>query len=440
MTLEPLRWPQAVALKVPATSVWAGLIVMPPAWPSTITTRRQQRLDRPVQYGTPESIFRHVEVLGFRLDIPSEDTLSRATGSEARQAGKLFELISPLNFHLDPRGYNDSARPDFYYRPATSGLTIELLRYGRMSMAKASGDLTAEDFQSQHELLVRLVVGRVDEDSAQAQEVATFVPALFVDNTWSKFLGRKFMGLDKRLAFFCARDGEDSVPLSPRDAAEWEEGGGRPKPRSLAEIAQVCLAQRVLPELRDGMAAGDASALEEARRRILTAAPAALEIACDPDLIDDWDRFELAPTDAVLRRSPIAPRRWRQDDFEDGEVRRDFARAAAAGSTGSFLGIQSAPIGEKGLRAAWKKEATWITGRYKMAGSAMLARPRGVITIKLHRLEGNPVEGWDRLCDLLNVPKETSDGGPGFLSVTLGPGSWYRLLYDMDLSLENGLE
>jgi hypothetical protein len=63
----------------------------------------------------------------------------------------------------------------------------------------------------------------------------------------------------------------------------------------------------------------------------------------------------------------------------------------------------------------------------------MLARPRGVISVTLHRLADGEIEGWDRLCDVLNVPKWEADdqGGPklddqgrprpGFQKFAFGP-------------------
>ena len=50
---------------------------------------------------------------------------------------------------------------------------------------------------------MRLLVGRVDDDTAQAHDPAVFVPAIFVDNPWSKILGREVQGFDKQMAEFC---------------------------------------------------------------------------------------------------------------------------------------------------------------------------------------------------------------------------------------------
>jgi hypothetical protein len=516
MVFTGLRWPAMQPEEVRAEKAWAGVVIMPDESPplsgrpitarvqeksdrpeqvlsARITSKYQEKADRPKQFGPPSSMFRKIEVLGVRLDLPREDALSEtryvlspdvdlvspiedilSSGPhpsyaiediskydnykkylskdelKSAQEAKLFALMSPLNFHLTGNEEN-SKRPDFYYRRATRAITIELLRYGRMSIGEAVGELTTDDFESQHELLVRLVVGRIDEDAAQAQEGATFVPAIFVDNSWSKFLGRQFNGLDKRLAYFCTRDSAgESVPLSPRDAADPDAvGGSRPTPPLLANVAQVRLARRTLPERPDGP---EDVKVDKQRKAGVQEMPVLLEIDCDPAVIDGWNEFDLAPTDAALRNSPVAAGRWRQDDFKDAEVRRDFARAAGSGSTGSFLGIQSAPVGDSAVLAAWKDTTTWITARYAIAGSAMMARPRGVITLTLRRLADGSVEGWDRVCDVLNVPKEETDGDgqpmvdrngqtkPGSAQFSLGPGSWYRLLYDMDLTLENGLE
>lgn len=427
-----------------------------------------RREKRPAPFGSSRSCFRDIEVLGFRLDVPrfdEPDERRRTTETrQDRQEQEFYKLIWPLNFHLPskrgPSDEPDRIRPDFHYRPATSGLTIELLRYGRMGIPEPLGEMTPDDFQSQHELLVRTVVGRIDEDAAQAQEVATFVPAIFVDNTWSKFMGRYYTGLDKRLAYFCVRDGDAVVPLSPRDAA----GIGDPPP--LSSIVEVRLAPWVLPEAPDEPApAASAAAIAAAdatmdrRRELMSMGPLLLEIACDPELISGWDDFKLAPTDSVLRNAPLAPRRWRQEDFDDADVRRDFARAAGVGSLGSFQGVQSSPLPADPKVATWDsaeerlETQTWIAARYSLAGSAMMARPRGDIKITLHRIERRPgepppvtppepdlIDGWGRLCDLLNIEVEDEKTGAGKKSFVFGPGSWYRLLQDMDLAVENGVE
>ena len=42
-----------------------------------------------------------------------------------------------------------------------------------------------------------MLVGRVDDDTGQAHDPATYVPVLFVDNPWSKALGREVQGLTR---------------------------------------------------------------------------------------------------------------------------------------------------------------------------------------------------------------------------------------------------
>ena len=65
-----------------------------------------------------------------------------------------------MNFHpevgLELGGRQRAARdPDFRYLPATSTLIIEVLRYGKMRLKSPALPLQIEDYQSQHELLVR---------------------------------------------------------------------------------------------------------------------------------------------------------------------------------------------------------------------------------------------------------------------------------------------
>jgi hypothetical protein len=477
--IAELRWPKTPPATVGPDAVWTGTIVRSKdkdIW-GDADKELPRREARPVEFSSYRSSFRAVEVLGARLEVPRYDARRKFEDNVTRQSQQELEfygLIAPLNFHLPPdakkqreeeeEAQPEGSRPDFYYRPATSGLTIELLRYGRMSVAEPVGGMEPDDIQSQHELLVRVVVGRVDEDACQAQEVTTFVPALFVDNTWSKHLGRQYMGLDKRLAHFCTKEGEELVPLSPEDACDRRDSP------ALWRIAEIRLANELLPPLpAEPKAVGEDDTEEEkakkneeeaafaqtkaARSALLEKSPLLLTIECDRDMIDGWDDFRAVPTDAVLRNSPLAARRWRQEDFEEAEVRRDFARAAGQGSAGSFLGTQSTPLpaarkktndgkwtlvtddGQEDRRAA----QTWVSGRYSMTGSAMMARPRGKIQVTMYRVRNDPVEAWERLCDLFEVRSASGDD-PGSRTFTLGPGSWYRLQYDMELAMQDGVD
>lgn len=474
VTIAKLRWPKTLPLEeAQPEAVWTGTIDRlkdGDIWgkPTRSPPRRERR---PEEFRSHRSSFRAVEVLGARVEVPRYDARRRFGDNIERQdqqEEEFYGLISPLNFHLPSKGESEppyGSRPDFYYRPATSGLTIELLRYGQMSVAESIGGMEPDDIQSQHELLVRVVVGRVDEDSGQAQEVSTFVPALFVDNTWSKHMGRQYMGLDKRLAYFCTKNDGKLVPLSAADACDLRD----PPPPPLWRIAEIRLAKGLyppLPKAPDPEDAGDTAAAKakkkkekkafedaKAAREALMdakASPVLLTIECDRDLIDGWDDFQAVPTDAVLRASPLAARRWRQEDFDDPEVRRDFARAAGQGSAGGFLGTQCSPLpadpkrDETGKLIALSKDEmeerwaaqTWVSGRYSMTGSAMMARPKGKITVTLHRVPNDPVEAWEHLCNLFEVPTASRGGQRTFV---LGPGAWYRLQYDMELAMQNGL-
>lgn len=510
-----LRWPRTVAVGPhDLITVWSGEIrpapqrstsnrrVVVPPQRSKIWIRgasdTPRRIKRPKYLGSSASWFRNIEVLGARLEVPRFQSPAPANDVMAQkeqqtQEQKFYGLIEPLNFHL-PKGAEsdlpDFLRPDFHYRPATTAITIELLRYGRMGILEDMEGMTSEDFQSQHELMVRAVVGRIDQDAAQGQDPSTFVPAIFVDNTWSKFIGRHFNGLDKRLAHFCidesgdeGRSGERSrqrgearkvVPLSPADAADIRENAP-----PLHRIVQVRLASWMLPEtagslddpvdgapLIEAPAATAAALVDKERERLAKLGPVLYELECDPEFIKGWDDFKAAPSDAILGTSPLAVRPWRQEDFEDPEVRRDFARAAGGGVADAFYGVQASPLIEiddapkpdinedpecdpdayvEKYREVFETRA-WILGRYRIRGTSRMARPAGNISIRLYRIppaeaQGRNealVAGWDRLCDLLNITEPERAGEPPSKRFTFGPGSWYRLKYGMDLESVNG--
>ena len=94
-----------------------------------------------------------------------------------------------------------------------------------------------EDYQSQHELIVRLLVGRVDDDTAQARAPAVYVPAIFVDNPWSKMLGRDLQGFDKRMANFLVSQGEVYARLLPDGRLAETRERGWPGPRCRTRTA-----------------------------------------------------------------------------------------------------------------------------------------------------------------------------------------------------------
>ena len=106
-----------------------------------------------------------------------------------------------------------------------------------MKLKIATQPLTTADYQSQHEFLARMIVGRVDDDTAQARDPATFVPAIFVDNPWSKSLGRTVQGFDKRMAdFFVGTD-----VLRPDGTVGASE---KQQPKPLGSISKIALTDK----------------------------------------------------------------------------------------------------------------------------------------------------------------------------------------------------
>lgn len=433
-----LRWPTRAPFDkdMDALRVWTGGVHPPRRWPTATSARSPHvafygyegpdRVKRP-GFGTFEFEFDDVEVLGFRVAIP---TPVEGDGA-AREATwrKFLRLVEPLNFHLEARtAAADRARPDFLYRPASPVLNIELLRYGRMARPNQE-DGREQDYQAQHELLVRVVIGRVDQDGAQAHEPATFVPAIFVDNRWSKSLGRQFLGMDKRLAHFCVGRGEDARRLKPNGAPGPDlvaaarrqpgllpDGAASGKPLELSQITEVRLADKVAD-----LASGEPSGSK------------LFGLRCDADAIEDWNDFVDLPGEALIATSALAPaRRWRQEDFDEKEVRRSFARAAVVGANQSFRAIQATPIGREGAARTWAREKTWITARYNIK-AAKAVSPDGVLEITLHNSTDAP-PGWRAVCDLLGVPTGT---GRDFV---LPSGAWYRLKNAVSINLESGLE
>ena len=386
--VQPTRWPCLTpfsGLKA-AKAGWQGEIELP-KWPSPFPAPTGS-VSRSGAFGLPFYRFEDVEALGFRIDL----------GGASQD--KYLELIRRLNFHLDQR-----LEPiDFQYRPATRILNLELLRYGKMKMMEPLAPLTDLDFQSQHELVIRVLVGRVDDDSAQGQDPATYVPAIFVDNSWSKALGRDVLGLDKRLAHFCVDDGTGLKSLAPNGRLPAHD-----TPEALASITEVRLAAN--------------TALSASDPRLMT-------LDCPYKTFDGWNDLQEIDLNLVYGPTSMFPFQWRQDDFEDAEFRRSFAQTAMVQSLYGFRSVQVSPVGEKALIDACRTESTWIKGTFSLVGPVEFAQPQGVVALTLHDAPAAP-QAWRIFCDLLGAKDDQA-------RLYLPTGSWYRMRCSMDLTLNDG--
>ena len=398
--------PFTAALITPQ-AVWHGTIELP-KWPPLFVGVGAQRVSRVEEFGPPEFLFEDVEVLGLRLNLDELGVPDDAL---------LAKMIERLNYHLQPldsgerTGYAGKAYdaiPDFRYRPATRTVMLELLRYGKMKEKGPPPPLSSEDYQSQHELLVRILVGRVDDDTTQARDPATFVPTIFVDNPWSKAIGRSVQGFDKWMADFCVPSGDGFKALRPdgRRSADSEQ------PEELASIKQISLVTSM------GKGPSD---------RVL------LRLDCPWETIENWNAFATIDLDLALGLSALAPTRWRQDDFDQVEFRRSFARAAIPETLKEFQSIQVSPIGEKVLLEEWQDETTLIRGTFSIQGAPQLVLPNGTITMTL-RAEPTAPQAWRDLCTLLGV----EEGGEGRISLT--SGNWYRMRCSMNLTIQNSFD
>jgi hypothetical protein len=399
----------------PATpqAIWTGTIDLPKLPPEFVEPA--VRASRADAFGVPAFRFEDVEVLGFRIDLDRHGI---------RDDNALATMIERLNFHLEPADPSDDktlhsagtmpfgkkipdqtrgAMSDFRYRPATRTVMLELLRYGKMKLREDWPPINVNDFQSQHELLVRILVGRVDDDSAQARDPATFVPAIFVDNPWSKALGRSVQGFDKRMADFCVQHEGNPIALRP----DGRLPGGKSTPQPLGGISRIDLS-------------GNTGNRPSGRTL--------LEIDCPFETFDDWDAFVEIDLELAYGTSALAPTRWRQSDFGGVEFRRSFARSAIAKTLKGFRSIQVSPIGGPQLLEQWKAETTWITGTFTVDDGALVAWPDGIVGLKLHAEPSAP-ESWKTLCKLVGEER-----------ISFPSGSWYRMRCSMDLRIDNGFD
>jgi hypothetical protein len=371
--------------------MWSGTVDLSTA--SAIPDAKTLRVNRADTFGVPAFRFENVEVLGFRLELSTVADIQR----------RLADLIEPLNFHLSEPGSGISV-PDFRYRAATPTVLVELLRYGRMKLKSEESPLTILDYQSQHELVVRILVGRVDDDTAQARDAATYVPAIFVDNPWSKTIGRDLQGFAKCMANFCTeRDGKH-VPLRP-DGRFY--GGGDEVP--LTAVSRISLAERT----DGGATSGDKDILD---------------IGLPPEVVGSEDGFEHIDLDLALSSFALSDTRWRQSDFDQAEFRRSFAGTAIRETMRGFRSVQVSPVKDRGL------PRTWISGTFSIDDDLQLATPAGGASLTFHCPAKAPRE-WRKFCSLLDVNEEQ----PG-LSRVFVAGNWYRLKFSTSLTIDNGLD
>jgi hypothetical protein len=404
VTINKTRYPVLEAFRTGVTrpkDLWSGKIDLPPTPAEPRSRADLSTANRDATFGFPGFIFDDVEILGFRIDL-----------SRHGDASGLSELIKPLNFHLDGKGTAGnagvaSALSDFRYEPATRTLNLELLRYGKMKLVNANKPLRPDDFQSQHELVLKVLVGRVDDDTAQARDPAIFVPAIFVDNTWSRAIGRVVQGFDKRMAGFWTTTSDGCKQQLRPDGRLAPDTN----PAPLGSVSEIRLQTRTPGAPNDG-------------ERLLT-------LDCPQKAIED---SSFLTVDLRLIYSPLSYSigRWRQSDFEEEEFRRSFARAAIAGPLEGFQSIQVTPVGGTDVQTRLANETTWITGTFEIDPGVEIAWPDGVASLTFHAAEAAPA-AWRDFCKLLGIKA----GEPGIIS--LPPGDWYRVRLSTRLTIGDGL-
>jgi hypothetical protein len=334
-------------------------------------------------FGTPSFLFDDLEMVAFRAPVGRRAALSN--------------LIEPLNFHLADR----HAFPAFEYLPATGVAAIQLLRYGRMRSRNPPPPFTPQDFMSQHELLVGLTVGKVDDDAAQARDASMFVPAIFVDNPWSKVLGRCLLGFPKVLASFCTNG--QPLTMDGRDADDHRV--------PLSHVTDIHLVDRVdaFPTPLPGAGGGPAGELLAIRG--LRSPDGSEDTFIDLSAISSF--FDVTST----RRSPLS-----LSDFEGSVFQGTFATDLLTNGFNVFRSVQVSPVDDLGLPRAW------INGTCQL-NKIKIAFPLRTATLTFNAPPAAS-PGWQQVCDAL--------GGSG-VEVTFVPGDWYRLKCSMDLVVDDGL-
>jgi hypothetical protein len=371
----------ALQVIVPVTA--PGLRGVPPA-PTAF-----ERFRRPASLLATGYRFEDVELFGFRIDLGRFGTVADNV---------LQAMIAPLNFHLLPgittHVGGSYGGQDFKFRPAARAVVIELLRYGKMYWGDAPRGVSPEPFTSQHELLMRVLVGRVDDDSTQAREPALYVPAIFVDNPWSKLIGREFQGFDKRLVNFETHDGT---------ALTMDGYGNTPGDRRRVPLSHVAAVRPV----------------EKVGGRSEVGPLVTFDYPSSLDESDAW--LENATSTESVVSSVLVGSRWRQVDFTEEEFRRSFARDVFESGFTAFSSIQVAPVDERHLPGAW------ITGKFTLS-KARAAYPPGVARLTLGSPRFGTPDAWSMLGSLFKGEE-----------IALPSGEWYRARCNINMQIDDGL-
>lgn len=310
-----------------------------------------------LQYVPASFRFEAVDWIGFRIDL--RDT----TGDKGTIADLLGRLIKPLR-DLDPR-----------YAAASTTLTLDLLRYGRMRLAEPFGELTTKDWFGQHELALRIAVRRPGD-----ARTASFVVAIWVDNPWSRYLGRELQGFDKRLAAARDRNG--------RLVDERGRGDGADVP--LWQVA----------------------ALHAVECRSIHPPVLAVHYGVDP---------AAAPMLDVAMRRPVAgPGASAGLLDEDGLA----VGSDRVWSRSEFANVQVSPCDERRLPGAL------IESRFTFS-KLRVGFPDGLVRLSLDTYGQQTPPAWQELCDFLD--------GHGGRELTLPAGDWYRIACDLRMEVMDPL-
>jgi hypothetical protein len=367
----PTRSPSLVPITdgmLAPTQVWSGTIDGPPA--PEFSAHPPSRVRRRDLLGEPGFDFRDIEMIGFGLNLQGAD---------------VQQLLAPLN--VRPAG---APSPGFKSKVISTTVLVELLRYGSMRPAGVPlAPLRPNDFQSQHELVVRVHTAKVRDGETQERDPAIHVPAIFVDNPWSKLLGRDYQGFEKTMADFCVPGEEDGTFLRLRP-------DGR---------------------LRSG---GNAAPLSDITRLLLTGVVASGPVSSSPVLLE----IELEGFNRLLEYPPREPG-WRISDFDVDSLAPGFAAEAVRRSLTDFTSIQATPVEEQR-----RLDKAWVFSTCKVRNRANEDAPSARAHLVFHALDAAP-PGWRKLCELLGA----TPGGK--VRKTFQALQWYRGRFSMELEVHD---
>lgn len=378
--------------------------------------------------GACRTVGRFVKFFEPRADprSPPPYSFENIVASGFKFAGDIDKLQALVDAMLNTNPARNEPRQNFKYRVASNEVVVEYLEYGRMrSTATEVNARRDEDYTSQFELVVRLIVGKTEEDSATASDPVVFCPFLFVDNWASMISGREVLGLWKRMAAFSPGRGDASSDAAQIRDRLW--GNDRDHRGSASQLPKKVV-RRIQPAvggLHGGRIVNHLAPQYDTNNKKF-----AIEIEHDLDAEREAlraSRFSKSRTGGILP--------WDQTDLGRPEFRRRFARDWLRVSGDEFDNLQRAwlprPYLVDGRQAPPYRG--WIRTRYRIR-NFRLSQPSREATLELGAFDDEELAKLLGAPTTINLAELLLPAGAS-PKLRIPPSDWYLARGDFDVKV-----